>query len=31
MRVASKRIAAELLEMTFAKENQLKQFTLPLE
>lgn len=31
MRVASKRIAAELLEMTFSKGNQLNQFALPLE
>ncbi|MDI9470235.1 MAG: DEAD/DEAH box helicase family protein [Bacillota bacterium] len=31
MRVVSKRIAAELLEMTFNKENQLQSFTLPLD
>jgi superfamily II DNA or RNA helicase len=31
MRVVSKNIAAELLEMTFKKGNRLKQYTLPLE
>ena len=31
MRVVSKRIAAELLEITFKKGNPLKQFELPLE
>lgn len=31
MRVVSKRIAAELLEMTFKKGNQLQQYALPLE
>jgi superfamily II DNA or RNA helicase len=31
MRVVSKRIAAELLEMTFKKGNQLTQYVLPLE
>lgn len=30
MRVVSKNIAAELLEMTFKKGNRLKQYTLPL-
>ncbi|NMA18725.1 MAG: hypothetical protein GX939_08295 [Clostridiaceae bacterium] len=30
MRVVSKKIAAELLEMTFKKGNRLKQYTLPL-
>ena len=31
MRVVSKRVAAELLEMTFKKGNQLTQYVLPLE
>lgn len=31
MRVVSKNIATELLEMTFKKGNRLKQYTLPLE
>ncbi|MDI9470799.1 MAG: hypothetical protein QM296_11450 [Bacillota bacterium] len=31
MRFVNKNIAAELLEMTFKKENQLKQYKLPLE
>lgn len=31
MRVVSKRIAAELLEMTFKKGKQFQQYTLPLE
>lgn len=30
MRVVSKRIAAELLEISFKKGNQLKQYALPL-
>lgn len=30
MRVVSRQIAAELLEMTFRKENQLQQYSLPL-
>jgi len=31
MRVVSKRIAAELLELTFKKGNTLQQYSLPLE
>jgi hypothetical protein len=31
MRVVSERIAAELLELTFKKGNQLQQYALPLE